>query len=126
MMRYYERLDLAFLYEFAVGLLAVYCVYAVGPKGVVAWALMGFRPFLFRIGPGDGWTWRFYNETLKWAFILTGATLVITYLFFGFLPVNYHERIIILFTTLPWFFLIHGLVGLILLWENRQVISRLS
>lgn len=126
-MRIYERLDLAFLYEFTVGLLAVYCTFAIGPKGVAAWFLMGFRPLVLKLRPEPigGRIWQLYHETMKWGFVLTAATMLATYFAFDSLPVSYHNRIIILFTAIPWFLLIQGLVGLILVWEDRQLLNRL-
>lgn len=120
-MRYYVHMYYAFLYEFAVGLLTLYCVFAVGKVGIAVLALIAARPFLLKMSdePPDARIWRIFYQAGKWSLLLTALTILITYFLFDYLPVSSHDRGIIFLTTIPWFVVIHGLVGFILVWPDR-------
>ena len=122
---HYKRLDNAFLFEFAVGLLTLYCVFAMGAKGMVALAVGAFRPLVLKISPEpvDQPIWRLYYEALRWGLLLTGVTILLTYFLFDYLPVNSHDRAMVFLTTIPWFMVIHGMVGFIIVWPKRQGLS---
>ncbi len=121
----YKHLHLAFFYELVVGLMCLYCVFAVGVKGMVILAAIALRPFVLETAhePPDQRILRIYYEGNKWSVLLTGATILITYLLFNYLPVSSHGRGIVFLTTIPWFVLIHGLVGFIVAWPERESIS---
>ncbi len=122
---HYKHLHHAFLFEFVVGLLTIYFVFAVGSKGMAVVALLALRPLVLDIlpGPTEERLWRMYYKAAKWGLLLTGATIVITYLFFNYLTAGFHDRGIVFLTIIPWFMIIHGFIGFILTWPERQATS---
>ena len=121
----YKHLHLAFLFQFGIALLSVFCIFTVGKVGIALLAALASRPFLLEMSstPPDEHIWRMYYDGYKWSFILTGATILIMYFLFDFLPVNSHDRGTIFLATLPWFYTIHGLLGFILAWPERKKIN---
>jgi hypothetical protein len=121
----YKHLHLAFLFQFGIALLSLLCIFTVGKIGIALLAVLAFRPLLLEISPTppDERIWRMYYEGYKWSLILTGATILITFFLFDYLPINSHDRGIAFLTSIPWFYAIHGLLGFILAWPERRNIN---
>ena len=114
-----------FLYLFIVGLLSLYCVYAVGVEGNAVLAAIAIIPFIFKRSsdPPAQRIWQLYYAIGKWSFLLTGATILTTYFFFDYLPVNSHDRGVVFLTIAPWFAVIVGFVGFTMSWQERKNLS---
>lgn len=122
----YQYPHYAFLYEFAIGLICLFAVLVIGKAGIAFLACIGFRPFLLKTSPTppDESVWRMYYDGFRWSVLLTGTTILVSYFLFEYLPIDSHDRGIVFLTTIPWFVVIHGLVGLILTWPRRRELKR--
>jgi len=122
----YKHLHHAFLFELLGGLIALFCVIAFGGKGVPALAVLALRPLILERSPNppDERVWRLYYNAFKVSLFLTATTVVLTFFTFNFLSYNLQDHNLLLLTVVPWFFVIHGLVGAVLAWPHRANINR--
>jgi hypothetical protein len=121
----YKHLHHAFLFQSVIGLLSLICVFAIGKIGIAVLPALAFRPLLLETSPvpPDERIRRLYYDAGKWSFFLTCATIIIVYFLFDYLPVSSHDRGIVFLSTIPWFVAIHGSLGFILAWPERQNIN---
>lgn len=120
---HYKNLEHASLFEFAVGLVALGCVFAFGAQGMFVLAILAIRRRVLEWsgGPQDSrWHLRLRYDTFKWSLLLTSAMLLVACLLFNFLPVSTDDKVTYLLMIVPWLVVNHGFVGFVLARLQRQ------
>lgn len=118
----YKHLHHAFLFELLGGLVALLAVITLGGKGVPALAVLALRPLILERSPDppDERVWRLYYDAFKVSLLLTATTIIFTYVLFEFVGDDFQQHRVLLLTVVPWFLVIHGLVGAVLAWPRKH------
>ncbi len=117
-MTVYKNLRLAFFFEVAVGIIVTLAVLLVSPKMVLLLAVMAFRPMILKTQTVEHGApiWRTYYYVVKFSLIFTALTLILLYVFseYVFTGAVLHDQhgSVLLIGLLPYFMIIHGLVGI--------------
>lgn len=118
-LKIYSNLRDAFIFQLIVGLFCLLGILQGGGRMIAILALLGFRPFILsqRTVQDPAPYWRFYYCIGKISFVFTAVTLIILYVFIQLLgnlwiALGIDPRIWVL-AVLPYFLVVHGMVGLI-------------
>lgn len=113
-MKIYKSYQKAFLFEIIIGLLTLFTVVLWGVLGFIILALFGFRPLILEIinkQVDDLFWFRHYN-LIKLSVVLTSGIIIIVYAVSDLYMNAELNADIFLRVSIPFFILIHGIVGI--------------
>lgn len=118
-----KRYSLRFLFEMAVGLLVLVMLNLIGSKAAAFFALIAFRPLIFRTASGyDAELSRVYILLLKQTAVIISALIIFTFLFLllfdGLTPVL-ENKYLVLYIFISSFLIVHGAAGFIYFRKKR-------